>query len=489
MTGFVNAFNMFLFFVFSLCYMYQIVYAVYVLIVDHKRKPNDQDVELQRYAVLISGRNEELVIGELVKSLKAQDYPEELVDVYVIADNCTDSTAQVARDAGAIVFERFDQVRKGKSYALNYALDKIRRAEGNEDGYTDYAGYFVFDADNIVDPSFIRAVNREMVLSPDYDAFTSYRNSKNYDDNWISSGSAMWFLREAKFLSNARYRLGSSCAIGGTGFVIRAHILEDNEGWIHHLLTEDIEFSTDCISNGYRIGYVADAIIYDEQPTTFKDSWRQRLRWARGFYQVLLRYGGNLFAGIACKKGGRWACFDMFMTIAPAMLLTLVGVFMNLGFCLTGLVQLISISSTVQDVVAQSAPVAVANANPIVTVIGLLTGSMFHGDALSGVTSDNLAVYLSYGEARSTIVASFTSFLGCFVSFAGIMLLFGGLTTATEWKQIHAKPAAKIKAIFTFPFFMLTYVPIALVAVFSKVEWKPIKHNVVVNAAEITSKG
>ena len=179
----------------------------------------------------------------------------------------------------------------------------------------------------------------------------------------------------------------------------------------------------------------------------------------------------------------------MFMTIAPAMLLTLVGVFMNLGFCLTGLVQLISISSTVQDVVAQSAPVAVANANPIVTVIGLLTGSMFHGDALSGVTSDNLAVYLSYGEARSTIVASFTSFLGCFVSFAGIMLLFGGLTTATEWKQIHAKPAAKIKAIFTFPFFMLTYVPIALVAVFSKVEWKPIKHNVVVNAAEITSKG
>ena len=70
-----------------------------------------------------------------------------------------------------------------------------------------------------------------------------------------------------------------------------------------------------------------------------------------------------------------------------------------------------------------------------------------------------------------------------------LYLLFGGLTTITEWKQIHAKPAAKIKAIFTFPLFMLTYVPIALVAVFSKVEWKPIKHNVVVNAAEITSRG
>ena len=225
MTGFINAFNMFLFFLFSLCYMYQVVYAAYVLVVDHKRKPDDSDVPLNRYAVLISGRNEEVVIGELVRSIKQQDYPTELVDVYVIADNCTDNTATVAREAGAIVFERFDQVRKGKSYALNYALDKIRRAEGDEDGRTDYAGYFVFDADNVLDPGFIRAVNREVVRRPEFDAFTSYRNSKNYDDNWISSGSALWFLREAKFLSNARYRLGTSCAIGGTGFMVRAKIL------------------------------------------------------------------------------------------------------------------------------------------------------------------------------------------------------------------------------------------------------------------------
>lgn len=491
MTGFVNAFNMFLFFVFSLCYMYQAVYAVYVLVTDHKRKPRpeeDDDVKLCRYAVLISGRNEELVIGELVKSLKQQDYPEELLDVYVIADNCTDNTATVARDAGAIVFERFDQVRKGKSYALDYALHKIARMEGDDDGRTDYAGYFVFDADNVVDKNFVRAMNRQQQLSPDYDAFTCYRNSKNYADNWVSAGSALWFLREAKFLSNARYRLGSSCAISGTGFMIRSVILESNEGWIHHLLTEDIEFSTDCISNGLRIGYVEDAVVYDEQPTTFKDSWRQRLRWAKGFYQVLLRYCGSLFSGIATKKGGRWACFDMFMTIAPAMLLTLAGVFVNLAFCMTGVIQLASIAQSVQGVAASGATL-VSDTNPIATVIGLMTGSMFHGDALSNVTMDNLQVYLSYGEARSTIVASFTSFMGCFVSFAVVMLAFGTLTTITEWKHIHAKPAQKIKAIFTFPFFMLTYVPIALVAVFSKVEWKPITHNVVKTAADITSEG
>ena len=75
------------------------------------------------------------------------------------------------------------------------------------------------------------------------------------------------------------------------------------------------------------------------------------------------------------------------------------------------------------------------------------------------------------------------------MAFAGIMLLFGGLTVITEWEQIHAKPAAKVKSVFTFPLFMLTYVPIALVAVFSKVEWKPIAHNVVRSAADITAKG
>ena len=272
--------------------------------------------------------------------------------------------------------------------------------------------------------------------------------------------------------------------------MVRAKILEDNEGWIHHLLTEDIEFSTDCISSGYRIGYVQDAIIYDEQPTTFRDSWRQRLRWAKGFYQVLLRYGTGLLKGVAVRKGGRWACFDMFMTIAPAMLLTLTSVFVNLAFCLMGLVQLIGMAPAMTDVITSTASSAAAvNANPFVVVISLLTGSAFNGDVLSYITTENLATYLSYGSARATIVASFTSFLGCFAAFAAIMLLFGGLTVITEWKQIHAKPAAKIKSVFTFPLFMLTYVPIALVAVFSKVEWKPIAHNVVRSAADITAKG
>lgn len=487
MASFVTVFNQLLFFIFSLCYMYQAVYAVYVLIVDRRRaKASESSVPLGRYAVLISGRNEEVVIGELVKSLKEQDYPAELLDVYVIADNCTDDTAQVAREAGAEVFERFDQVAKGKSHALDFALRRIIRDYGDEDGRTPYAGYFVFDADNVIDPGFVRAMNR--TFNEGYQVLTSYRNSKNYDSNWISAGSALWFLREAKFLSNARHLLGSSCAISGTGFLISADILESDGGWIHHLLTEDIEFSTDCISHGIRIGYCADAMVYDEQPTTFRDSWRQRLRWAKGFYQVLIRYGRGLLRGIRTNSGSRWSCFDMFMTIAPAMLLTIAGFLVNLGFCLMGVAQLASIATSVETMVAGSGA-GLGSPSLLSSMVALMTGSLLQGDTLGSINTADLTVLLSYGEARSTIVSSFTSLLGCFASFALVMLAFGALTTATEWKQIHAKPADKIKYLFTFPVFMLTYVPIAVVAVFSKVEWKPIPHNVVRSTADIVGNG
>ena len=130
-------------------------------------------------------------------------------------------------------------------------------------------------------------------------ASTSYRNSKNYDSNWISAGYAVWFLREAKFLNQARLTLNTSCAVSGTGFFVSAKIIERNGGWKWHLLTEDIEFSANSILEGERISYTPTAVLYDEQPVTFRDSWNQRFRWAKGFYQVFWHYGARLAKGIA----------------------------------------------------------------------------------------------------------------------------------------------------------------------------------------------
>ena len=156
-----------------------------------------------------SARNEAAVIGDLLASLRAQTYPRELLTVYVLADNCTDDTARIAREGGAVVYERFNRQQVGKGYALQTLLTHIAR-----DVPAGYDGYFVFDADNLLSPDYIEQMNR--TFSAGHDIITSYRASKNYGDNWISAGYALWFLRESRYLNHARSLLGHSSSRGGS---------------------------------------------------------------------------------------------------------------------------------------------------------------------------------------------------------------------------------------------------------------------------------
>ena len=188
----INAVIMALFFI---CYSYQFFYVAAALL-RRPREPGQPDYH--RLAVLIAARNESAVIGALLESLRAQNYPSELVDIYVGADNCTDDTAAVARAHGARVYERADTLHVGKGYVLNFLLRCI--AEAGEH----YDAYVVLDADNVLDPDFLREIDR--VHSDGYEVVTCYRNSKNYGDNWISAGYALWFLREARYLNGARRR-------------------------------------------------------------------------------------------------------------------------------------------------------------------------------------------------------------------------------------------------------------------------------------------
>ncbi|PKC51642.1 hypothetical protein RhiirA1_483285 [Rhizophagus irregularis] len=182
--------------------------------------------------------------------------------------------------------------------------------------------------------------------------------------------------------------LKNSCAISGTGFLVKAEIFKENG--------EDIEFSVSQIIKGEKIGYCRNAVLYDEQPVTFKQSWHQRLRWAKGFYQVFSNYGKSLISGVLFNKGNRFSCYDMAMTVMPAMLITCFSIAVNSSFYLAG-------------------------------IFGIIDGL---------------------------------------------------ITTITEWKRIHSSNWKKILYTFTFPLFMVTYIPIAIVALFKKVEWKPIAHTV-----------
>ena len=391
---------------FFICYAYQFLYIPLVLA--KKQRPLPCPPSPHRYAVLIAARNEAAVSGGLLDSLRQQTYNPALLTVFVAADNCTDGTAAIARQHGAVVYERFNHINVGKGYALDFLTQHVRA-----DYPQGFDGYFVFDADNLLEPDYIEKMNA--VFSGGYEIVTSYRNSKNYADNWISAGYALWFLRESRYLNGARTRLGSSAAVGGTGFLFSQRILDESHGWRFYLLTEDIEFSIYHILRGERIAICEDAVLYDEQPTGFRQSVRQRLRWAKGYIQVFRRYGAALLKGTA---RGSWSCFDMSMSILPAFILT--------ALCLL--------------------------ANITLSVLGLMQG-------------DGLWFAMR-------------SLLECMGSILATLLVLGGITVTSEWKCIHAPAWKKVAYTLTFPLFMLTYLPISLAALFMKVEWKPIHHSV-----------
>lgn len=421
----INTINSILYIALTVLYFYQFIYIVIALIGDKKKKLDTYEAKkLHKFAFIIAARNEQAVIGNLINSIKQQNYPAELIDVIVVADNCTDDTAQIAREHGAICYERFNNMLVGKGYALDYCFNKIVEQFGD---YTVYDGYFIFDADNVIDKNYVKEMNK--VFDRGYNVITSYRNSKNYDTNWITSGYSLWFIREAKYLNNPRMMLKTSCAVSGTGFLVNSSIIKKNNGWKFNLLTEDIQFSVVNILEGEKIGYCESAMFYDEQPTTFKQSWNQRMRWSKGFYQVMFRYGRELIAMMFKKREMFVSCYDMFMTLAPATLLSIGCILLNL-------------------------------------------------------------IFLAYGATdvhmlRRILPGTLGSIAFAGVNFYLLMFSIGFITLVTEWNKILAPANKKIKSLFTFPLFMITYVPISLVALVKKVEWKPIAHSISKSVEEI----
>lgn len=275
----------------TIYWLYQLIVSICSLI-KLKDKPIIEDKQ-NRFMAIIPAHNEAAVVANLVESLKNQNYPKELYDIYVIADNCTDNTAEVARNAGAIVYERFDETKKTKGFALQWFLaQKIE-----EDA--PYDALCVFDADNIADENFLKAMNKKLCQGEN--VVQGYRDIKNPTDNWITAGYAIFYWTMNRFYHYARYNIGLSPLLNGTGFMVRFDVIKPT-GWDTKTLTEDIEFSLKNIIEGRRLGWATDAIVYDEQPTGFKQSWSQRSRWTVGHIQCLKEYTGLLATAVKEKK-------------------------------------------------------------------------------------------------------------------------------------------------------------------------------------------
>lgn len=409
---------------FSAIYIYQIIFILIGLFT--KKKKYKDAKEDHTFGIVICGRNEEKVIGNLIESIKNNDYPQDKLKIFVCADNCTDKTAQICRDMGAIVYERFNKEQIGKGYALNYLFQNIHK------DMPDYLpdAIMVFDADNVLTTNYIKEMNK--ALDSGVKICTSFRNTKNYDTSWISAGASVSFLRECMFIHKPKSVLNISTHVSGTGFYFSKDVLTFKDGWAYTMITEDLEFSAFSTLKGVRIGYCEDAEFFDEQPSKFKQAWRQRLRWSKGGLLGFSLFHASLSSTFLKTMDFTYYeyYFSRFFPISIFYL------FSFLASCI------INVTTRILDVINEK------------LIVGI--------------------IYYLY----PILLAFLTTYLA--------LLVDSLLTVIVCWKKIKAPAGKKILSIFTNPLFtMFIATPSCFVALFKKVKWDPIEHNQSVSQQEL----
>lgn len=275
----------------SIVVIHKAFYFVIGMFFTRKFKPAKNK---HKYAICVAARNEKYVIGNLLDSISKQDYPSDLLTIFVVADNCTDNTAEIVRTKGGICYERFDEIHKTKGYALQYLFDRIEEDYGR----MSFDGYFIFDADNLLKSDYISKMND--AFDSGEKIITSYRNTKNFDENWIASTYALHWIRSIRTNHRARSVLRLATNIQGTGFLFSNEIVRD--GWSYTSLTEDRALTADAVAQGYMISYQDEAEFFDEQPVSLNVALRQRLRWSKGHLMAFVESGPYLFINIFFGK-------------------------------------------------------------------------------------------------------------------------------------------------------------------------------------------
>ncbi len=405
----------------SVLVFYKVIYQILGFILPAKRYPNTD--KRFSYAFVIAARNEALVIPHLIESIRHQDNGHDTYPIFVVADNCTDNTAEICRSLGAIVYERFDQTKARKGYALQYLFHQIERDFGID--FVD--GYFFFDADNLLAPNYVTEMNKVFAL--DYKMVTSYRNTKNFDTNFISSAYGIHFYRTSVSSHRPRSILGLATHLTGTGYMFSSELLID--GWHATSLTEDAEHTMRFTAKGYSLAYCEAAEFYDEQPTDFKTVYKQRIRWTKGHLQNFAKESGQLLKRLFKRVDAsdkrpldvrfreRFMCYDMFFKYFPYALFSLV---------IGGIYPLISL------------------------IYGVMAPGRY-----------------DYSHMLWNIILYFATFyLGAIVN--------GTLTVIRERKHVRCSLPKLILYVLCFPWFDLISVPLMLIALVKDVDWKPIPH-------------
>ena len=405
---------------FPVLYLTQNIFAIIGLFFKARKYKNAS--KLHNFGYLICAHDEEEVIANLIHSIQNQDYPKELMHIFVACDNCSDHTTDIVRNLGCHVIERKDTSKIGKCYVLDYAIKEIL----NNYNYLDIEAFFIFDADNLLNKDYTSHMND--IYDAGYEVATSFRNSKNFKKNTLTSGAGFTFLRECEVVHKGRSLCNVGTYVSGTGFYVSKKVLERINGWPFDALIEDIEFSIYCANNNIKIGYHKDAIFYDEQPDNIKDSFFQRLRWCRGNHQCFIRHWWSLIKGLFKQR--IFACYEMLTHTAPIPAITFIWAIIYLV--------LLSI-------------------NALINNLGFV---QFLNTGVLNVVWYFVGVYI----------------MGIFHAFVVIV---------HNYKRIDCNKFLLIVYGLLFPIYMFMLLVISVISMFVKVKWKKIKHSDSITIEEI----
>ncbi len=308
---------LFLFICIAPLLIYQLFLSVLALFA-HKRSSFETDKQ-RKFAFIVPAHNEEKVIAQTLYSLSGLIYPKKLFDVYVVADNCTDETAVIARSIGVNVLERIHETKKGKGYALRWAFDWILTHRD------DYDALIVVDADSLVSGNYLEVMN--YYLEQGSEVVQSSDLVLPQPGNWSIEATRIGFLLFNYVKPLGRKLLNLNMGLRGNGMCFSTGILKEVP-WEAWSLTEDVEYGLVLMLKGKKIEFAPEATVWARMPVKASNAESQRSRWEIGRLQIIRAYMSKFL--IETFKKRSLVYFDVFIDLITPPFVNVMFVIMTI---------------------------------------------------------------------------------------------------------------------------------------------------------------
>ncbi len=408
-----------------------LVQICYVLFCFVKKKTWPKSDKKGRIAYLIPAHNEEDVIADTVKNvLGGQDYPKDKFDVFVVAHNCTDQTARIAREAGAIVLELNDPdpAHRMALYPLKHGIEHIINITDNP-----YDLVVHLDADNHINAQFSSLMNDAYQAGVDF--ARPYEGAKNAAQNFFTKACTMFYVFESRYGSRVRERLGLAAHVNGSGATMSVRMLKATGGYDCQTISDDAEYYFNRLLDGYKGHYVEDAVVSEDMPSSLKDTYNRNKRIGSGSVALLKPKLSKLLKKFFTS--GDLSCLEVVMSYSFLFFTVLLCVWFPLYY---------------------------------IYHFTYLAFAAYGGMQLSLFTAA-----LCQSILWNTLIVGGSILIGLFVFFGYVQALF---LVITDYKKIGAKKRSElIGAVLWFPFFLIVYSITICMGTMSKPTWGKAKRN------------